>query len=167
MLEACNVPVISSYMMYGASPLPSGRVPDQVGFSRPSVLCPSLREPLQDYLRTRAIFRTVLIWSDFWEPQGPRCHDFAHESGFFWVTNSWMSSDSAKDLPNNTPQKYTVTLYDMKTWEPVDIEASFALQRPNHSTRRCFQNTSNICEGLRIYIHIHLMILCRYGNTHS
>lgn len=28
-----------------------------------------------------------------------------------------------QDLPKNTPQKYTITLYDMKTWEPVDIEA--------------------------------------------
>ena len=40
-----------------------------------------------------------------------------------------------QDLPNNTPQKYTITLYDMKTWQPVDIEVPFMLEELGNGKR--------------------------------
>ena len=40
---------------------------------------------------------------------------------FLWFSTSQLTDDG-QDLPKNSPQKYTITLYDMKTWQPVDIE---------------------------------------------
>jgi hypothetical protein len=68
--------------------------------------------------------------------------------GFCWkqvltrnfATSEGNASARGQDLPKNSPQKYTITLYDMKTWQPVDIEA------PKEATTQKFfePNRTNI-----------------------
>lgn len=38
------------------------------------------------------------------------------------IATLFRNTRYVKDLPKNSPQKYIITLYDMKTWQPVDIE---------------------------------------------
>lgn len=38
------------------------------------------------------------------------------------IAKLFKKTPNIKALPKNQPQKYVVTLYDMKTWAPVDIE---------------------------------------------